>query len=80
MDRTHLHALELRRSHERDRLARAATGKERDLRRVWLAQIEREIEDERAHLGLPAADVGAGGESSVDELFAELGGEACSDP
>ena len=82
MDRTHLHALELRRSHERERLNRAATEQERALRRTWLAQIERELEAERLLLGLAVADGGGTGAGlSVDELFAALGGEqACGEP
>lgn len=68
-DLSHLNALELRLSHERDRLAGAKTDKERALRRVWVAQIEKEIAAEHKFLGLstdfetPVSD---------DELLAEL--------
>jgi hypothetical protein len=56
---SHLDALELRLSHERSRLANAKTAGERELRSVWIAQIEKEIGAE-----LP--------EISDDELLAEL--------
>lgn len=45
MDFAHLHALEVRLSHERVRLAASRTANERALRTVWVAQIEREIAD-----------------------------------
>lgn len=48
--RAHLHALELRLSNERARLAAATSKDERALRTVWIAQIEREISAERAFL------------------------------
>jgi len=65
----HLHALELRRSHEFTRLAAAKTVKERELRSVWIAQVGREIVGERAFLGL-SEEVGV--DLSDDELLAEL--------
>lgn len=49
---THLSALRVRLSHERDYLARAKTQAEVDLRTVWIAQIEKEIASELAFLGL----------------------------
>lgn len=48
---THLDALNVRLSHERSRFA-AATGDDRELRGVWIAQIEREIEREMEFLGV----------------------------
>lgn len=57
-DTSHLDALQLRLSHERDRLARAKTEQEREMRRVWVAQIEKEIGLER--------------DMTDDELLAEL--------
>lgn len=42
----HLAALELRLSNERVRLANAASEEERQLRRVWVAQLERELSAE----------------------------------
>jgi hypothetical protein len=66
---SHLDALELRLSHERDRLNRATAASEIEMRSVWVKQIEREIADERSHLGISpeqAADI------SDDELFAAL--------
>ncbi|HXJ39712.1 MAG TPA: hypothetical protein VNH18_10570 [Bryobacteraceae bacterium] len=66
----HLHALELRLSHERERLAQAKTARERELRAVWVAQIEREIAGERKFLGLPESEADA--TVSDDELLAQL--------
>lgn len=39
----HLNALQLRLSNERNYLAQAKTEGERDLRKVWISQIEKEI-------------------------------------
>lgn len=62
---THLSALELRLSNERGYLARAKTEGERELRRVWIAQIEREIAHERE---FHADEI----EMTDDELLAAL--------
>lgn len=67
---SHLAALELRLSHERDRLAASKTPKERELRRVWVAGIEKEIAAEKAFLGIP--DTAAQCVMSDDELLEEL--------
>jgi hypothetical protein len=69
-DLTHLNALELRLSHERGYLATAKTDKERQLRAVWIQQIEKEIEGECRFLGIDKAD---DIEISDDDLLAELG-------
>ena len=68
MDTTHLNALQLRLSHERGYLAVAKSEKERELRRVWIAQIEKEIADEQRFLGIESTTV----EMSDDELMKEL--------
>lgn len=68
MDTSHLTALHVRLSHERDRLAAAKSASERALRRVWITQIEKEIQGELAFLGM-AEDLP---EMSDDELLAEL--------
>jgi hypothetical protein len=66
----HLDALELRLSHERGYLAKAKTEKERELRNVWISQIQKEIDRERGFLGLKGqADEAP---MSDDELMAEL--------
>jgi hypothetical protein len=52
-DLSHLHALELGLSHERQRLASAKNDNERKLRQVWVKQYEKQIVDERERLGLP---------------------------
>lgn len=62
---THLNALELRLSNERGYLAKSKTKGERELRRVWIAQIEKEIAGERAF-------VVKQDNMSDDELLAEL--------
>lgn len=40
---SHLNALQLRLSNERNYLAKAKTEKEKALRKVWIEQIEKEI-------------------------------------
>jgi len=65
---THLNALNLRLSHERNYLALAKTDGERALRKVWIAQIENEIAAELKFLGKSEATV----EMTDDELLAEL--------
>ena len=70
-DLSHLNALEIRLSHERGYLAAAKSTKERAIREVWIAQIEREIVGEKKFLGLEA-EAGLP-EMTDDELLAELG-------
>lgn len=65
---THLDALNLRLSHERDRLASANSTQERKLRGVWIAQIEREIQAEHLFLAKTAPTLNL----SDDDLFREL--------
>jgi len=62
---THLDSLQLILSNERNYLAKAKTAGERELRKVWIAQIEKEIADEAKFI---SADV----EMTDDELLAEL--------
>ena len=64
----HLSALQLRLSNERARLAAATRPGEIDLRRVWVAQIEKEIEQERAYVMPEARNI----ELSDDELLEQL--------
>jgi hypothetical protein len=68
MDTTHLNALHLRLSHERGYLAAAKTENEREMRRVWIAQIEKEIAGEQRFLGIESTTV----EMTDDELIKEL--------
>ena len=65
---THLTALETRLSNERAYLSKETTEQGKRLRAVWIAQIEKEISNERDFLGLSdnLPDL------SVDELYAEL--------
>lgn len=70
-DMDHLSALELHLSNERERLAAATTETERELRRVYVAQCEREVAGERAFLGSPAAAQSAGMDDAA--ILAELG-------
>ena len=60
----HLSALELRLSNERERLRNAKTEPERELRRVWIIQIEKEIRQEKEFTELP--------EITDDEIMREL--------
>lgn len=67
MNTQHLDALQLRLSHERSYLAAANMQAERKMRKVWIAQIEREIAAEKAFIGyVEPADI------SDDDLFNEL--------
>ena len=66
---SHLNALELRLSNERIRLANAKTEGEKELRKVWIAQIEKEIANE--HKFLSKSDELS--EITDDELLKELG-------
>jgi len=59
----HLNALRMRLSNERVRLAGAQSQKERDLRSVWIAQIEKEIAHEETFHAVDMSD---------DELLAAL--------
>ena len=68
IDFSHLDALELHLSNERIRLNKANSQKESNMRRVFVAQLEKEIAQERKFLGLPEPD-----HVSDDELLAELG-------
>lgn len=68
-DLSHLNALELRLSHEREYLAQAKTVDECQMRKIWIAQIEREIAAEYKFLGIEPVEC----DLSDDELFAELG-------
>jgi hypothetical protein len=65
MDTTHLTALETRLSHERARFAADRS----EIRKVWIAQIEKEIAREREFLGVTDEAL----EMTDDELLAELG-------
>ena len=58
----HIDTLELRLSHERVRLANAKNAKEREMRAVWVAGIEKEIAAERGRLP----------DMSLDDLAKEL--------
>ncbi len=51
-DMSHLIALEQRLSNEQAYLAKAKTENERELRKVWIAQIEKEIASEKKFLGI----------------------------
>lgn len=61
----HLNALNLRLSNERSRLAESKTKGEKELRKVWISQIEKEIAQE--------ANFAQEVDLSDDELLAELG-------
>lgn len=63
MEMTHMDALRIRLANERGYLARAKTGEERALRRIWIAQLEKEIAAEAKFVINDISD---------DELLAEL--------
>lgn len=65
----HLDALRIGLSREKARLANAKSRQERELRTVWAAQIEREIEQELKFLGITEEPLP---EMSDDELLAAL--------
>lgn len=67
----HLHALYVRLSNERERLASAQSENEREMRSVWVAGIEKEIDQERLFLGLPK--VTETDNVSDDALLEQLG-------
>lgn len=52
MDMTHLHALELRLSHERQRLNDASEPSEVAIRTVWVNNCKKEVEAEKKFLGI----------------------------
>lgn len=70
MDISHLNALEFGLHNESMRLKAAKSQGEIELRSVWVKQLEKQIEDERAMLGLAKSEVV---EISDAELLAELG-------
>ncbi len=63
MDATHLIALQTRLSHERARFAQDSS----EIRKVWIAQIEKEIANEEQFLGM-----GPVAEMTDEELLKEL--------
>lgn len=65
-DFTHLNALQHRLSNEQGYLAAAKADGEREIRKVWIAQIEREITAEYTFLDIEPCTL------SDDELLAEL--------
>lgn len=54
IDTSHLNAIRIRLSHERERLAVSNSESERKQRAVWVAGIERELASELKFLGLPS--------------------------
>lgn len=66
---THLGYLELQLSNERSRLADAKSDGERELRKVWVSQLEREIAGEIEFIGGNRQGLA---DMSDDELLAEL--------
>jgi len=64
---THLNALQVRLSNERNYLAKAKTEGEKALRKIWISQIEKEIAFEKSHT-FSDTEV----EMTDDELLAAL--------
>lgn len=69
-DTSHLKALELRLSNERVRLSNARTEDEKKMRQVWVAGIEKEIEQEKQFLSVK--DNQAGATVSDEDLLKQL--------
>ena len=72
-DLSHLDALNLRLSHEREYLRTAKSQQEKELRTVWIAQIEKEIQGEMKFLGIETTPDEI--LMSDDELLNELNAE-----
>lgn len=68
-DQSHLNALLLRLSNERIRRDNS-TGKERELRDVWVKQCQNEVDREYEFLGLMKPEES---DMSLDEILDELG-------
>ncbi len=66
---SHLNALELRLSNERNYLAQSKSDDEKKLRKVWISQIEKEIAREYEFLGKRTTETP---NLTDDELLAEL--------
>lgn len=69
MDTTHLVALEQHLSREKQRLLEAKTAHEKEMRAVWVKQLEKEIEGEKTFLGIKDEPLP---ELSDEELLQEL--------
>ena len=65
MDTTHLTALQTRLSHEKARFVKDGS----EIRKIWIAQVEKEVAHEMAHLGMEIVLP----EMTDDELLRELG-------
>lgn len=65
---THLNALRINLSNERARMETAKSEAERELRSVWVIQLEKEIAAEMKFLGFVETEI----EISDDDLFNEL--------
>ncbi len=70
-DTTHLTALLTRLSNENAYFAKAKTETEVELRKVWISQIEKEVEAEYKFLGLEPIESEIE-EMSDDDILAEL--------
>ena len=57
---------------EKMRLAKAKTTKEKELRAVWVKQIEKEISNDKDHIRKLGGDPDVASDMSVDELAADL--------
>lgn len=70
IDTSHLDALNVRLSHERSYLAQAKTKKEKEIRKVWIAQLEKEIANEKKFLDID--NVEEFEEMNDDDILNEL--------
>ena len=65
---SHLNALQLRLSHERNALSKATLASEKALRSVWVQQVEKEIQGEYRFLNIVPFECSL----SDDDLLKEL--------
>lgn len=68
MNTNHLDAILTRLSNERSRLAAATDPKEIEMRKVWVAGVEQELDSEYKFLGLKRP--------TLSEVFAEMDDDA----
>lgn len=64
---THIDTLNLHLSNERMRLGNAKSERERQMRRVWISQLKKEIADEEKFIGV--SHVNISDDDLLDELF-----------
>lgn len=72
-DTSHLEALRTRLEHEKEYLSKEKSETGKQLRRVWIAQIKKEIEAEKAFIGIEEEEKEGITPEQAADLLAELG-------